>query len=65
MKDRKQERKEKTKTDLKAQLPLDNNENENLKASMPLNETLATFQFRSKLKCKFSYNTEEFPFSSV
>ena len=65
MKDRIQERKEKSNTDLKAQLPLDINEYVNLKASMPLNVTLATFQLRSKLKCKFCYNAKEFPFSSV
>ena len=44
-----QERKEKSNTDLKAQLPLDNNEYVNLKASMPQNVTLATFQLRSNL----------------
>ena len=60
-----QERKEISNTDLKAQLPLDINEHVNLKASMPLNVTLATFQLRSKLKCKFCYNAKEFPFSSV
>ena len=40
MKDRMQERKEKSNTYLKAQLPLDNNEYVNLKASMPINVTL-------------------------
>ena len=65
MKDRIQKRKENSKTDLKAQLPLDNNEYLNLKASMPLNVTITTFQLRSKLKCKFCYNAKEFPFSSV
>ena len=40
MTDRIQERKEKSNTDLKAQLPLDNNEYVNLKASMPINVTL-------------------------
>ena len=65
MKDRIQKRKENSKTDLKAQLPLDNNEYLNLKASMPLNVTITTFQLRSKFKCKFCYNAKEFPFSSV
>ena len=65
MKDRIQERKEKSNKDLKAQFPLDNNEYVNLKASMPVNVTLATFQFRSKLKWKFCYNAKEFPFSFV
>ena len=65
MKDRIQKRKENSKTDLKAQLPLDNNEYLNLKASMPLNVTITTFQLRSKLKCKFCYNAKGFPFSSV
>ena len=62
MKDRIQKRKEKSNTDLKAQLPLDNNEFVNLKASMPLNVTLVPFQLRSKTKCKFGYNAEEVPF---
>ena len=65
MKDRRQERKEKSNTDLKAQLPLGKNKCLNLKASMPVNVTVATFQLRSKLKWKFCYNVKEFPFSSV
>ena len=65
MKNRIQEKKEKSNTDLKAQLPLDKNKYVNLKASMPVNVTVATFQSMSKLKCKFCYNAKEFPFSSV
>ena len=65
MKDRIKKERKSQHTDLKAQLPLDNNEYVNLKASMPLNVTLATFQLRPKLKCKFCYNAKEFPFSSV
>ena len=65
MKDRIKERKEKSNTDLKAPLPLDNSEYMNLKASMPVNVNVATFQLRSKLKWKFCYNAKEFPFSSV
>ena len=58
MKNRIQERKEKSNTDFKAKLPLDYTEYVNLKASMPLNVTLATFYLRSKLKCKFCYNAK-------